>query len=83
MSKYESQTPCVWMQERIDAYLDGDLSPTEVAVADLHLARCLSCAEELRLARQVAGSLRSLPARQCPESVPAAICSPSGLHDIR
>jgi anti-sigma factor RsiW len=69
MREFESQDPCVWMQERLDAYLDGDLSPTEVTMADLHLARCADCAAELTLARQVAGSLRSLPGQHCPERV--------------
>lgn len=69
MREFESQDPCVWMQEHLDAYLDGDLSPTEVTMADLHLARCAGCAAELTLARQVAGSLRSLPGQNCPDRV--------------
>jgi anti-sigma factor RsiW len=73
MNQFESQSPCEWMQERIDAYLDGDLSPVESSVADQHLARCPGCAEELQLARQVAGSLRALPAVPCPDSIPDAV----------
>ena len=73
MNHSESQSPCAWMQERIDAYLDGELSPAESAAANLHLARCPVCAEELQLARQVAGSLRSLPAVRCPDSIPEAV----------
>jgi anti-sigma factor RsiW len=61
------------MQERVDAYLDGDLSPAESAAANLHLGRCPVCAEELQLARQVAGSLRALPAMTCPDSIPEAV----------
>jgi len=73
MNQFESQTPCEWMQDRIDAYLDGDLSPAETATADLHLTRCAACAEELQMARQVAGSLRALPAMNCPDSIPEAV----------
>jgi anti-sigma factor RsiW len=73
MNQFESQSPCEWMQERIDAYVDGDLSPAESAVADMHLTRCAACAEELHLARQVAGSLRALPAVRCPDSIPEAV----------
>lgn len=73
MNQFESQSPCEWMQERIDAYCDGDLSPAESAVANQHLSRCAACAEELQLARQVAGSLRALPAMTCPDSIPDAV----------
>lgn len=73
MNQFESQSPCEWVQERIDAYLDGDLSPAETAIADLHLTRCAACADELQLARQVAGSLRALPAQICPDSIPEAV----------
>jgi anti-sigma factor RsiW len=69
MNEFESQNPCVWMQAHLEAYLDGDLSPTEVTIADLHLARCADCAAELKLARRVAGSLRSLPGQSCPARV--------------
>jgi len=73
MNDFEKQSPCEWMLDRIDAYLDGDLSPAESAVADLHLTRCPACAEELQMARQVAGSLRALPAMNCPDSIPEAV----------
>ena len=73
MNQFEPQSPCEWMQDRIDLYADGELSPAEAAVADLHLTRCLRCANELQLARQVTGALRSLPAVRCPDSIPEAV----------
>ena len=38
---------CDLMCERLAAYIEGDLSPSEREQADHHLAECAACAEAL------------------------------------
>ncbi|MEP7064923.1 MAG: zf-HC2 domain-containing protein [Gemmatimonadota bacterium] len=52
---------CDLMCERLAAYIEGDLSPAERAVAEQHLAQCPSCAEALRELRAIAGEAAQLP----------------------
>ncbi len=58
-----------WLDDRIEAYLDGDLKPgdadrfDEIALMDEDLAR------ELNLARSISSSLSSIPDETCPVGV--------------
>ena len=62
-----------WLNNHIEAYTDGELSAKElirfndIANADQHIF------EDVRLARQIAASLRSVPVDQCPEHVRSGI----------
>jgi anti-sigma factor RsiW len=55
--------------ERIETWMDGDLSPAEKAVMEAHLEICENCRMERSLAGQVSTELRSLPEFDLPESV--------------
>jgi anti-sigma factor RsiW len=48
--------------ERLQAFLDGELPPGEVAQAEAHLAGCRRCAEELEGWRALFQDLAALPA---------------------
>lgn len=73
MTPIENKTPCAWVSDRIDPYLDGDLSEGESVVFDNHVDTCIDCREELTLAQTVLTELRSLPAQTCPNSVSEAL----------
>ena len=40
------------VEERLSAYLDGELSPKEQAWVEKHLAQCADCAQNLRTLRE-------------------------------
>ncbi|HHX29085.1 MAG: DUF4349 domain-containing protein [Bacillota bacterium] len=61
------------MQERLSAYLDGDLSPGEMKEVAEHLRGCESCQTVLLELRQVRDELRSLPEVQVPADLHSSI----------
>ena len=73
MSWPNEERPCAWVRERIDAFLDGDLSPEEASLTDAHINRCRNCAHELEMAQRVVRSLRALPEMHCPDRVVDAV----------
>lgn len=60
---------CLAIADRIDSWLDGDLSPSETAELTAHLAACAVCREELRLAQRLRDTLRAMPVERCPDTV--------------
>ena len=70
--KFETDKSCEWVKERIDAFLDDDLSREDGASLEAHLAQCYSCREELDLARQVRQEISALPQKKCPQRVISA-----------
>ncbi|MDE2812682.1 MAG: zf-HC2 domain-containing protein [Gemmatimonadota bacterium] len=66
-------SPCSWTQERIEAYIDGELTPVEQDRLETHAATCAACAAELKDARRLVGELRDLPALTCPDAVSQAL----------
>ena len=70
-----STSPCSWTQERIEAYIDGELTPVEQGRLEAHAATCAACAAELEDARRLVGALHTLPQATCPDAVSQA------LHD--
>ncbi|MDX1455237.1 MAG: zf-HC2 domain-containing protein [Gammaproteobacteria bacterium] len=75
----------------IDAWLDGELSASDLADFDDHLGRCESCRAEVEAAEQVAGLARSLrdahreqqPARDLWPGIEAAIKAGDGGKPAR
>lgn len=64
---------CLDMQERLSAYLDGDLSPEEMKEVAGHLSGCESCQAVLTELRQVRDALRSLPEVEVPADLHSSI----------
>ncbi len=69
----DNERPCGWIGERLEAYLDGELTPEETSLIDTHLNDCRDCAQDLEMAQRVARSLHSLPAMTCPDEVVDAV----------
>jgi anti-sigma factor RsiW len=61
------------VEERLSAYLDGELSPQERMALDRHLARCQDCRWNLKTMRQTVQWTRELPAVPVPRvfTIPA------------
>ena len=68
-----STPPCSWTQERIEAYIDGELTPAEQDRLEAHAATCATCAAELEDARRLISALRTLPSLTCPNAVSQAL----------
>ena len=62
-----------WMDDRVEAYLDGALPPDEHIAFERQLRADAAWQAELRLARQVRRSLRGLPQPSCPPQVTQAV----------
>lgn len=67
----DAEDRCLWTLDRIDPYLDGDLTSDESTAFERHVAECPECRDELSLARAVVRELRSLPELECPDRVVA------------
>jgi anti-sigma factor (TIGR02949 family) len=66
-SNYENN--CGWVLERIEPYLDDELSSGELERFRRHLDHCDTCSRELAFAERVVGELRSLPALEAAPSI--------------
>jgi anti-sigma factor RsiW len=77
-SNYENS--CRWVLDRIEDYLDDDLSSGELKRFQSHVDGCDACARELAFATRVVGELRALPPLSAPgrvtERVAAAVAPP-------
>ena len=60
---------CAWFRERIDLYVDGEMTGEELESFETHLAGCETCQNELDMAGRVLGGLRALPDLACPDRV--------------
>jgi anti-sigma factor RsiW len=69
MKRQDNNMSCVWVEERIDSYLDGDLDTNEIAGLEDHLGMCAHCRSEVALARSVLEGLHDLPQMTCPDGV--------------
>jgi len=52
---------CKAVQEQLQEYLDGQLSPGQAQAIQAHLDACAACREELALLRQVDAALATVP----------------------
>lgn len=57
-----------WVEERLSAYIDGELSAKETARVEKHLQECQACTENLATLRQTVSLLRELPTVPAPRS---------------
>ena len=69
----EQNHRCKWSTERIDRYLEDELSVDETATLERHLKECADCAGAVALARLVVDGLRELPQLSAPPGVTASV----------
>lgn len=60
-------TDCTTIAPLLDAYLDGELPPTEQETVEAHLASCASCRAEAGAIRSIVADARALPRSVLPE----------------
>jgi anti-sigma factor RsiW len=61
------------LEDRLQSYLDGALSPEEERAARAHLDGCAACRTELALLREVDDALRAWPVLPEPEGLAARV----------
>lgn len=70
MRPYSPDNPHAWMDERLEAYVDGDLAPAEARRMEALLAESDADWEaELFLATRIRAGLQALPQPACPPAV--------------
>jgi hypothetical protein len=69
MKRQDNIISCVWVEERIDSYLDSDLDSNDFTRLEDHLGLCAHCQSEVALARSVQDGLHDLPQMACPDEV--------------
>ena len=65
----ESQKHCTWVDDRLDAYIDGDLPKNQCTLIEAHTRACPHCADALALAVQIRDQLRTWPVHPCPSAI--------------
>lgn len=60
---------CVWFDERLEAWLDGDLDRADARSVKRHLDGCARCRREVALARSIRDRLRQTAMPECPQEV--------------
>jgi len=60
---------CSWVDERIDLFIDDELSQDESAALSGHIEECKGCAEDIAFARSMLAELHALPEHRCPGGV--------------
>jgi len=69
----EHNTDHLWVEDRIEAYLDGELPPDESALIETLIADEENWTSELLLAQHIRDELRALPEPTCPPAVTQAV----------
>ncbi len=69
MTPADDHTEGAWMQDRIEAYLDGDLSASELEKFERLLSQNIEHERELAWAVNVRDTLRATPETVCPPDV--------------
>ncbi len=64
---------CKDMPQRLQAYVDGQLSLSEARVVQAHLDACAACREDLAMLRQVDDALAALPVLEEPADFTARV----------
>ena len=73
MSRPTDALQCGQVLDRLEEFLDDDLSRSETAAVTAHLASCSNCSREAELAEAVRAELRRLPEFDAPPEVLAAV----------
>jgi hypothetical protein len=82
MSLLRDPLDCKGVDERLEAFVDGDLSSPQLQALEQHLSRCQRCSAALMRARQIRAELRSLPSFELPDRVVRAASASIG-HESR
>lgn len=64
---------CDWVQDRIEAAVDGELQGTVLQAFSRHVDKCPVCAGELALAQRIQTSLHRLPIPPVPPRVASVV----------
>ena len=64
---------CAETYQRLQDYLDRELTPEEIAAVEAHLALCGMCAEEYRFEESVLRHVRRAMAEKEPDSLASAV----------
>lgn len=78
LKKNDGKTEHLWVEERLSAYLDDELSAKERTAVEHHLARCQDCQWNLRTLRQTVRLTQELPTVPVPRvfTIPAPAQEP-------
>ena len=79
MSKEKPQT---WFDQRVEAYVDGDLDSSERALFEARLQLDDSLRREVDQARLIQGALRDMPSLQCPSDVRKRVLEITGSRPV-
>ena len=82
MRRFEPNDPRTWADDRVEAFLDGDLAALEAEAFDHALADDADCEAELFLATRIRTELRALPRPACPPAVTRAVIA-QARRDVR
>ena len=74
---------CAWTREKIDLYIDGDVTGNDMDRLQSHLEWCARCREEIALARCVLGEIRDLPVERCPDGIVDEVMMAGGADEKR
>lgn len=84
MSQSVDSGTCRFVDERLDAYFDGELGELERARVGRHLAHCPACANTVAAFDDLRLSLRQAhPREACPPAVTAAVLELAGREAAR
>ena len=81
MTMYDSESH-EWLDDRIEAYLDGSLPPHELQRFKALAAENDDVQHAIDVARLISASLRSIPDEPCPDFVPKNVMA-HVRHDLR
>ncbi|MFH1756115.1 MAG: zf-HC2 domain-containing protein [Candidatus Latescibacterota bacterium] len=73
MTPPDVENMCEWTLERIEAFVDADLSDADRSACNAHMQQCARCHYELEAAQATRAAIRSLPRQKCPDSVTDAV----------
>jgi anti-sigma factor RsiW len=79
---------CREIRERLEAFLEDDLSGREKSAVEDHLGTCEECRREWMAATELLSALRSLPTQRCPQHVVREVLErtrtgPRAIEDLR
>jgi anti-sigma factor RsiW len=72
---------CEETQDRLSAYLEGELEPAERRTLEVHLEECVRCRQELALLQRTVSTLQSLEVIEVPPRLTAAIQADVGARE--